>query len=194
MVPRSALLLALAVACGGGQAEVEPTGPEPPAAAPAPPMPETAEWHAHRIDDAGITLDLLEDPPLSGGPIAGGGAYLGQRLEPMRLYVAWGRDVEADHRATTGRVAGAEQKVSDVTVCGRPTRLVHTRIPGVLEPGRGPADGNPVRVGEEPPRDRIELLFETGGVPVRIMYEVDSRYRELHLGDEERFLGSIRCP
>lgn len=192
MVRTPALVLALVVACGGGQTEIEPTPAEPPAT--APPMPETAEWRAHRIDDAGITLDVIEDRPISGGPIAGGGAYLEQHHELMRLYAAWGRDVEADHRATTGRVAGAEQQVSEVNVCGQPARLVHTRIPGVLEPGRGPADGNPVRIDEEPPRDRIELLFERDGVPVRVMYEVDSRYRELHLGDEDRFLGSIRCP
>lgn len=156
-------------------------------------MPETQEWQAHRIDAAGLSIDVIEDVAIDGGPIAGGGAFLGQRSEPFRIYVAWGRDVEADHLATTGAVAGTEQQESQVTVCGQAARLVHTRLPGAVEPGRGRGDGNPVDVDEPPPRDRIELLFATGGVPVRVMYEVDSRYRELHLGDEERFLGSVRC-
>jgi hypothetical protein len=187
------LALATAVGCGGGQVASDEAATAAEPGVGVPPMPETAEWQAHRIDEAGISVDVIDDVALAGGPIAGGGAYLEQRQEPMRLYVAWGRDVEADHRVTTGRVAGAEQRESQVSVCGQPARLVHTRLPGALEPGRGPADSNPVRVAEEPPRDRIELLFSAAEVPVRVMYEVDSRYRELHLGDEERFLGSVRC-
>lgn len=192
--PRHVLFAALAVACGGGA-----PGPEPVAAVDdgneaAPPMPETVEWKAHPIAGAGVTIDVIDDVELRGGAIPGGGGFLEQRHEPMRLYVAWGRDVEADHRDTTLRITGAERQTSTVSVCGADARLVHTKIPGALEPGRGPADGNPVRVGEDPPRDRIELLLVAGEVPVRVLYEVDSRYRELHLGDEDRFLASIRCP
>jgi hypothetical protein len=186
--------LLLIMACGGDAQPIARPHPITTDAGARRPAAATVLWRRQPIDGAGLSIDVIEGVPLDGGAAPGGGRYLRQRHDVVQLYVAWNRDVEADHRALRRHSPGATETETMVPVCEASARRIDTHVPAAGSRAGAARDGNPVRVkGPDAALDRIELLFEHDGVPVRMMYTVQSRYRDLRRGDEQHFLGSIEC-
>lgn len=187
----------LAACSGAAEPGSGPSGPP----SPSPPkdstmFPTTLAWRRHALVTGGVSLDLVDGPPIAEGDAAGF-HYVSQAHPPVQLDLWLGPDISlAWWRGRFGSRNAVIGPETSFAVCGRAARRQEVSVSDQRATGLVPGSGGLGHVEDATPAEVHVALGATtaAGTPFVVSWRVSSGQRDALRGDETHFLASLRCP